>query len=124
MCAQVRVWMPVADTSSGGVSASSRVKIAGAVDLGSVRELEDRLTCVLAEANGRTISIDLEDLEFLGACGVTVLLVAQHRAAQAGRVVRMINAQGSPARMLRLLGFESWCKQAPARESEATDESA
>ena len=114
----------MSDTSSGGVSASSWVKIAGDVDLGSARELEEQLTRVLAEASGRTIIVDLEDLEFLGACGVTVLLVAEHRAAEAGRVVRMINAQGSPARTLRLLGFESWCKQAPVREIEATDEPA
>jgi anti-anti-sigma factor len=124
VCSQIRVSAPVSDASPGGVGASARVKVGGAVDLESARELEDRLRCVLAESKSRATIIDLEDVEFLGACGVSVLLAAKHCAAEAGRDVRIVNAQGSPARMLRLLGFESWCKQAAVGEVEAADEPA
>jgi anti-anti-sigma factor len=122
VCPQIRVWVPVSDASPDGVDVPARVRIGGEVDLGSARELEDRLRCVLAESNGRAIIVDLEDLEFLGACGVSVLLAAKHYAAEAGRDVRIMNAQGSPARMLRLLGFQSWCKHPAVGEVEAPDE--
>jgi len=122
VCSQIRVWVPVSDAPSNGDGTPARVKIGGAVDLDSARELEDRLSCVLAESNGRTTIIDLGGLEFLGACGVSVLLAAKHCAAEAGRDVRIVNAHGSPARMLRLLGFESWCEPAAVGEVEATDE--
>jgi anti-anti-sigma factor len=110
--------------SSDGVGAPVRVKVGGAVDLGSASELEDRLKCVLDESNSRALVIDLEGLEFLGACGVSVLLAVKDCAAETGRDVQITNAQGSPARMLRLLGFDSWCKQTAVREVEATDEPA
>jgi anti-anti-sigma factor len=102
----------VSDASSNGFGETVTVKIGGEVDLYSVGELNRRLECVLAESSGRAIIIDLEVLEFLGACGVSALLAAKRCAEEAGRDVRMINAQGAPARILRLLGFESWCKQA------------
>jgi anti-anti-sigma factor len=124
VCPQIRVWAALPDASSDGLGASVRVKIGGEVDLASARELEDRLRRVLAESNCRAIIIDLEDLKFLGACGVSVLLATKHCATEAKRDVRIINAQGSPARILRLLGFASWCKQAAVDEVEAADEPA
>ena len=124
MCARIRVWVPVSARSSDDVGAPRRVKIAGAVDLGSAKELEIRLRCVLSETDDRALVIDLEDVEFLAACGVSVLLVVQHCAAETGRDVRMTNAQGSPARMLRLLGFDSWCADAAVAGVEAVREQA
>jgi anti-sigma B factor antagonist len=129
VCSQIRVLMPrsdassvVLDASSDGSDATVTVKIGGEVDLYSVAELKRRLESVLTEASGRTIVIDLEALEFLGACGVTALLTAQRCAEDAGREVQVINAQGSPARGLRLLGLESWCKQAAGGDVKASDE--
>jgi hypothetical protein len=39
-----------------------------------------------------------------------VLLAAKRAAEEAGRDLQVRNAQGLPARVLRLLGLESWCR--------------
>lgn len=129
MCPQMRLLRPVHeassvvfDASSNGSGATVTVKIGGEVDLESVADLKDALRRVLAEPSDRTIVVDLEALEFLGACGVTALLDAKRCAEAAGRNMQVMNAQGSPARALRLCGFESWCKQASGGGVRAGDE--
>jgi anti-anti-sigma factor len=94
--------------------ATERVAITGEVDLLSAGELERRLRRVVAESRCRTIVVDLGGLEFLDARGVSVLLASKLAAEEAGRDLRVTNAQGLPAKVLRLLGFESWCQRADA----------
>jgi anti-anti-sigma factor len=112
----------VFDTSLNRSGAAVVVKVGGEVDLATVAELERGLDSVLREPSDRAIVIDLEVLEFLAVCGVSALLAAKRSAEQAGRNVQVINARGAPARALRLLGFESWCKQASGNEAKAIDE--
>jgi anti-anti-sigma factor len=90
--------------------ATERVAVAGEVDLLSAGELERRLRRVIAESRCRTIVVDLGGVEFLDARGVSVLLATKLAAEEAGRDLRVTNAQGLPARVLRLLGLESWCR--------------
>jgi anti-sigma B factor antagonist len=94
--------------------ATERVAITGEVDLLSAGELERRLRRVVAESRCRTIVVDLGGLEFLDARGVSVLLASKLAAEEAGRDLHVTNAQGLPAKVLRLLGFESWCQRADA----------
>jgi anti-sigma B factor antagonist len=89
---------------------TERVAITGEVDLLSVGELERWLRRVIAESRCRTIVLDLGGVEFLAARGVSVLLAAKRAAEEAGRDLQVRNAQGLPARVLRLLGLESWCR--------------
>jgi anti-sigma B factor antagonist len=98
--------------------ATERIAITGEVDLLSIAELERRLRRVIAESRCRTIVVDLGGLEFLAARGVSVLLAAKLAAEEAGRDLHVTNAQGLPARVLRLLGFESWCQRADAGEDD------
>jgi anti-sigma B factor antagonist len=97
---------------------TERVAITGEVDLLSVGELERWLRRVIAESRCRTIVVDLGGLEFLDARGVSVLLAAKLAAEEAGRDLQVTDAHGSPARVLRLLGFESWCQRADAGEDD------
>jgi anti-sigma B factor antagonist len=90
--------------------ATERVAITGEVDLLSVGELERWLRRVIAESRCRTIVLDLGGVEFLAARGVSVLLAAKRAAEEAGRDLQVTNAQGLPARVLTLLGLESWCR--------------
>jgi anti-sigma B factor antagonist len=90
--------------------ATERVAITGEVDLLSVGELERWLRRVIAESRCRTIVLDLGGVEFLAARGVSVLLAAKRAAEEAGRNLQVRNAQGLPAKVLRLLGLESWCR--------------
>jgi anti-sigma B factor antagonist len=90
--------------------ATERVAITGEVDLLSVGELERWLRRVIAESRCRTIVLDLGGVEFLAARGVSVLLAAKRAAEEAGRDLQVRNAQGLPARVLTLLGLESWCR--------------
>jgi anti-sigma B factor antagonist len=101
--------------------ATERVAITGEVDLLSAGELERRLRRVVAESRCRTIVVDLGGLEFLDARGVSVLLASKLAAEEAGRDLHVTNAQGLPAKVLRLLGFESWCQRADAGDR-TTDE--
>jgi anti-sigma B factor antagonist len=98
--------------------ATERVAITGEVDLLSAGELERRLRCVIADSRCRTIVVDLGGLEFLDARGVSVLLASKRAAEEAGRDLHVTNAQGLPAKVLRLLGFESWCQRADAGEDD------
>jgi anti-sigma B factor antagonist len=93
---------------------TERVAITGEVDLLSAGELERWLRCVIAESRCRTIVLDLGGLEFLAARGVSVLLAAKRAAEESGRDLQVTNARGLPAKVLRLLGFESWCQRAEA----------
>jgi anti-sigma B factor antagonist len=93
---------------------TERVAVTGEVDLLSAGELERRLRRVIAESRCRTIVVDLGGLEFLAARGVSVLLAAKLAAEEAGRDLQVTNAHGLPAKVLRLLGFESWCRRADA----------
>jgi anti-sigma B factor antagonist len=90
--------------------ATERVAITGDVDLLSAGELERWLRRVIAESSCRTIVLDLGGVEFLAARGVSVLLAAKRAAEEAGRDLQVRNAQGLPARVLTLLGLESWCR--------------
>jgi anti-anti-sigma factor len=98
--------------------ATERFALNGEVDLLSVGELERWLRRVIAESRYRTIVLDLDGLEFLDARGVSVLLAAKLAAEEAGRDLQVTNAQGFPAKVLRLLGFESWCQRADAGEGD------
>jgi len=89
---------------------TERVAITGEVDLLSAGELERWLRHVIAESRCRTIVLDIGGVEFLAARGVSVLLAAKRAAEEAGRDLQVRNAQGLPARVLRLLGLESWCR--------------
>jgi anti-anti-sigma factor len=89
---------------------TERVAISGEVDLLSVGELERWLRRVIAESGCRTIVLDIGGVEFLAARGVSVLLAAKRAAEEAGRDLQVRNAQGLPAKVLRLLGLESWCR--------------
>jgi anti-sigma B factor antagonist len=95
---------------SVGSGSTERVAITGEIDLLSVGELERWLRRVVAESRCRTIVLDLGGVEFLAARGVSVLLAAKLAAEDAGRDLQVTNAQGLPARVLRLLGLESWCR--------------
>src|SRR3954453_20767694 len=90
--------------------ATERVAISGEVDLLSAGELDWWLRRVIAESRCRTIVLDLGGVEFLAARGVSVLLAAKGAAEETGRDLQVTNAQGLPARVLRLLGLESWCR--------------
>jgi anti-anti-sigma factor len=106
---------------SVGSGPTERVAITGEVDLLSAGELERRLRRVVAESRCQTIVVDLGGLEFLDARGVSVLLATKLTAEEAGRDLHVTNAQGLPAKVLRLLGFESWCQRADASDR-TTDE--
>ena len=99
-------------------AATERVAITGEVDLLSAEELERRLRRVVADSRCRTIVVDLGGLEFVDARGVSVLLAAKRAAEEAGRDLQVTNAHGLPARVLRLLGLESWCQRADAGEGD------
>src|SRR4051795_6467014 len=95
---------------SVGSGSTERVAITGEIDLLSVGELERWLRRVVAESRCRTIVLDLGGVEFLAARGVSVLLAAKLAAEDAGRDLQVTNAQGLPARVVMLVGLESWCR--------------
>jgi anti-sigma B factor antagonist len=118
MCSPIIELMSPSFVPPDGSGPSVRVMVSGEVDVASAGELERRLRCVIAGSSCRTIVLDLGDVEFLAACGVSVLLAIKQAAERAGRDLRVTNARGSPAKVLTLLGFESWCERAEVGEDD------
>jgi len=86
--------------------AVERVRVAGEVDLSVVGELDDEMR--RAEAtDARKIELDLDQIEFLDAAGIRLLLDLSRRSRRKGTRLR-IRAASSPhvRRVLELTGVE------------------
>jgi anti-sigma B factor antagonist len=90
-----------------GLSSKSYViRLRGELDLSGCRELE--LALVEAERSAAArILVDLEELTFVDASGLNVLLTAGRRSALDGSRLRITPGNGQVARIFRLTALES-----------------
>jgi anti-anti-sigma factor len=80
--------------------------VAGALDMGTVGPLRAAIAGILRLPGIRRVVLDLAEVSFLGACGVSAL-VAAHRAAT-DRLVSLvvINCQRMPLVVLQITGVD------------------
>ena len=88
------------------------VSLAGELDLAAL-ELEPVLLGLAESDHAATIVLDLSQLEFIDACGVSVILSAWKAARARGHVLRVEGLHGLPARVFGLLGLEPMLDRQP-----------
>jgi anti-anti-sigma factor len=88
----------------GGASAVLVVAATGEVDLDTAPLLQAAL--VDAVDRGVTVCCDLSGVTFFGAAGITALLTAHERAAEAGSLLTVRGAHGITRRVLEITGVE------------------
>lgn len=81
------------------------IRIEGELDAGGCRDLELALAAAEQAQAGRII-LDLEELTFIDAAGLTTLLEASRRSASNGNRLQMTRGNGHPADMFRLTGLD------------------
>jgi anti-anti-sigma factor len=83
---------------------SVRVRLAGELDIATVDELEATLK-ELRERGFRRIVLDLRELDFMGSCGLRLLLVQTRRARQDGCELVVVDAPRSVRRVIEICGM-------------------
>jgi anti-anti-sigma factor len=88
---------------SAGVT---EVWLRGAIDLASRSGMVDVLSGLFGR-DERVIRVDLEEVEFIDACGIGSCLKLQHEARACGCDLVFTNPRGIVARVIDVLGLES-----------------
>jgi len=78
--------------------------VAGEIDIATVARLRDRLTA-LADS-GRAVIADLDQVSFIDASGLGVLVAASRHAAAHGACLQVVCGRGPARRLLRLTGLD------------------
>lgn len=85
------------------------VALAGEVDLLTVPELEMTLVKLLADDRLRRLDLQLADLSFLDASGISTIVAAQLTANRVGCRLRLLQPQPHIRRILELTGVAEIC---------------
>jgi anti-sigma B factor antagonist len=86
--------------------------VAGEIDLLAEPPLQAHLNTLLANRPERLI-IDLSQVSFMGATGLSVLIRARHTAVQQGTTLKLSNPSRHAARPLELMGFHRLFEMVP-----------
>jgi anti-anti-sigma factor len=79
------------------------VRLSGEIDLATADAVARTLLDVVAASHGHRILVELDEVRFLGACGLEVLRAAAERAAHLDAELRVVLDDAAPAaRTLRL----------------------
>jgi len=81
------------------------LSLAGEFDLTAVPSLRDRVGDLLARDAVHGIVVDLSAVTFLDSSGIGEFVRCRHAAADAGRWLRVVGAQGRVAAVLDLSGM-------------------
>jgi anti-anti-sigma factor len=84
---------------------TTRVTVAGEIDLSNSDLLHVRLLNILSTLHPRRIEVDLAGVTFLDCSGLTVLVVLGRAAARTGCRLRITNPQPVVRRVLALTGL-------------------
>ena len=87
--------------------ATTRIALAGEVDLTTAPDLLDRLLSVLHTEQPAVLDVDLTDVSFLGCAGVGALACVRDAAVRAGCQLRIIRPQPIVRLVLDLTGMLS-----------------
>jgi len=92
--------------------------VAGEIDLLAEPSLQAHLSALLAN-RPECIVIDLSQVSFMGATGLSVLVKAGHAAAQQGTTLKLKNPSQRAAYPLRIMGLDRLFEMVPpANEQE------
>ena len=84
---------------------STRIVLAGELDIATAPQLEQALEPLLAQGNG-DLHLDMRGVTFLDSSGLRVVLVASRTATTAGRRLVVDPGEGQVLRVIRLARVE------------------
>jgi len=84
-----------------------RVAVCGEVDLATAEALSEALTATITRPRTRLVILDLEQVSFMDASGVRVLLAAEQLSEQRGTVLRIDRCSARVVRVLELCGVRT-----------------
>lgn len=90
------------------------VVVSGELDIASVGVLQQALD-ELRSAEWRNVVLDLRELSFIDAWGLTLLLRAERAAFQAGAGFAIVDGSAAVVRLLELAGLEDHFSRARVR---------
>lgn len=94
------------------------ITVRGELDADTAMALSSRMATALAEAAGRRILIDLQQLEHFGSAGIAVLVQAHRRAHERGVPFRVITGDNTiVTRPLATMRLDSVLRLYPTRAS-------
>lgn len=82
------------------------VEAAGSIDLLSAPEFADHLSTALAEGIPVIVVVDLRQVDFLGAAGLSVLVAADQRARAQQITLRVVASTRPVCRALSITGLD------------------
>ncbi len=86
------------------VDGKATVVVAGEIDMAVCDELLEAVAKALHRGGGFLVEIDMAGVEFLDAYGVGALLSIRDAAYRQGKVIRVVDVRGMPARVLQICG--------------------
>ena len=86
------------------------VRIAGAFDVSSSREVERVLLDVLDGGGAGSLTIDLQTVHFMDSTGLRALSVARKRAEELGGHIRLLHVVHEVRRVIDMLGMAPYFK--------------
>jgi anti-anti-sigma factor len=82
------------------------VEVAGSVDLLTAPGLAEQLTVALADGTPLVVVVDLRQVDFLAAAGLSVLVAADWHARQQHTTLRLVVATHAVRRVLSVTGLD------------------
>jgi len=94
--------MPITFSTSAADTAIVNVSVTGAIDLAALPALHDYVDALLADGAVSAVVLDLSGVTFLDSSGIGALIGCLRKADQAGKSLRVENAQGLVRDVLEL----------------------
>ncbi|MBG0563778.1 STAS domain-containing protein [Actinoplanes aureus] len=94
-----------AGTDAAG-SVTSRVRLAGELDIDSREELRDALLGIVAAGGTGRMVVDLQDVRFIDSEAIGAIIEGYVAADQAGIAFRLTNAGGIVKRVIDTIGLD------------------
>jgi anti-sigma B factor antagonist len=88
------------------------LQVTGEIDLLAEPSLQAHLSALLAD-RPECLVIDLSQVSFMGATGLSVLVKAGHTAAQQGTTLKLKNPSQRAAHPLRIMGLDRLFEMVP-----------
>jgi anti-sigma B factor antagonist len=92
------------------------VQAAGSVDLLTAPELADHLSAALADGTPLIVVVDLRQVDFLAAAGLSVLVAADSQARARDITLRVVATTHAVRRALRITGLDQTLRVYPGLE--------
>lgn len=86
-------------------SGNAEVKLSGRFDFNAHREFRAAYEPIMADAEIRTVTIDMAGVEYLDSSALGMLLMLRDKAAAANKTLKLCNVRGVVKQVLEIANF-------------------